>query len=367
VNILKLKKIYRYALLLGFRRALVKAISRSKKNILFKSIFFFDNRSIGLVGCGQFQFSTIAYFLSRGFTNRFLFCYDLDNERAKYLASYYLIKKIPLSLSQINDNKLKVVYIASNHSSHTDYSIFFLNKNINVYCEKPISVSFSQFDSLLYAINKSKAKFYAGYNRPYAPAITYLKNIIKKRKIVNGKFTLNCFVSAHFISKDHWYRNPEEGTRICGNLGHWIDLMIHIYNWRGFIPESYRIQIAYSDEKELDDNIAISITTQEGDITSIIITSRSEPFEGINETINLQFDSVIAKIDDFRNMTIWDSEKLYKKKYYRKNVGHKNSVLQPYISDIRDFKEVIASTELMLHVANMVCEMERERTVKLIR
>ena len=130
--------------------------------------------------------------------------------------------------------------------------------------------------------------------------------------------------------------------------------MIHLYNIRGYIPKFYNVQIAYSSVDEADDNIAIIITTSEGDLTSITITSRTEPFEGINETINLQYGSIIAKIDDFRTLTIWDEAKLTRRKYWPKNTGAKNSILQPFSKDIRNLNEVISSTELMLHVAEMV-------------
>jgi predicted dehydrogenase len=261
----------------------------------------------------------------------------------------------------------ELVYIASNHATHTEYATKFLEKDIDTYCEKPISVSFEEFDSLLNTIKNSKARYFAGYNRPYSPAVKKISMEVKSKENNDGKFSLNCFISAHEIPKDHWYRNPEEGTRICGNVGHWLDLMIHMYNWRGYIPKKFMIQLAYSNMEEPDDNITISITTPEGDITSITITARSEPFEGINETINFQYDTIIAKIDDFRKLTIWDEEKLYNKKYRPKDVGHKRSVMQPFEKDNRDLNEVVASTELMLHITEMVRNTVTEKEIELTR
>lgn len=99
---------------------------------------------------------------------------------------------------------------------------------------------------------------------------------------------------------DHWYRLPEEGTRVCGNIGHWIDLAVHLMKTRGRIPEKFIISISYSDVKDFDDNISITITTNLRDLINIILTARSEPLEGVNETINFQCGNLIAKIDDFR-------------------------------------------------------------------
>lgn len=362
----KINKVIRFSRIYGLKRTLNKIYGRTRRSTIFKPIYFKNHPEIGLIGCGQFQFSTIAYFLSRGWINKFLFCFDTEKSKAKSLARYYSIPNILLNQKDFQIfNNIKLVYIASNHASHATYAIYFLNRNINVFCEKPISVDFNQFEKLTQAITNSNSKFYAGYNRPYSPAILKLKEIARKSKNKNANFTLNYHISAHDIPDSHWYRNPEEGTRICGNVGHWIDLMTHIYNWRGFIPKRYKVQIAYSNILEPDDNITISITTLEGDLTSITITSRTEPFEGINETINFQYDTIIAKIDDFRKITIWNEHKIYKKRYFPKNIGHKRSVMQPFKDSNRALQEVISSTELMLYISEMVKRKESEKSIVL--
>lgn len=364
----KILKVVRYWRIYGLGRTLNKVSGRLRSFNIFKPKFLSRKPTIGLVGCGQFQFSTIAYFVSKGTTNRFLFCYDVELEKAKSLASYYKVPKVVEGYEDVfKQERTELVYIASNHASHLTYAKEFLKKDIDVYCEKPLSVSFDQFDSLLEALKNSDAKFYAGYNRPYSPAVQKIGNQVRAKQNTDGKFSINCFISAHDIPEDHWYRNPEEGTRICGNVGHWLDLMIHMYNWRGYIPKTFKVQIAYSNMEEPDDNITISITTPQGDITSITITARTEPFEGINETINFQYDTIIAKIDDFRKLTIWDEEKLYNKKYRPKDVGHKRSVMQHFEKDNRDLNEVIASTELMLHITEMVRNTVTEKEIELTR
>lgn len=362
-----LVKFTRYVSVYGLSRTLTKVAGRTRVSFLLKKFYFSKVPSIGLIGCGQFQFSTIAYFLSKGVTNRFSFCYDIKQTNSNSIAKYYSIPEVLTNIDQIPKNEFNVVYIASNHASHTDYAIKYLNDSKNVYCEKPISVTFGQFDLLLNAIINNNAKFFAGYNRPYSAAVQEIKKHFLNSDQATGRFTIGCFISAHHLPRDHWYRNPEEGTRICGNVGHWIDLMIHMLNWRGKIPLSFNVQITYSDMNIPDDNISISLTTDYGDLTTITISARSEPFEGINETINFQYDSIIAKIDDFRSITIWNNEKLIRKKYRPKDVGHKRSVMQPFMNDNRELKEVIASTELMLHITDMVKNLETQRKINLTR
>ena len=180
----------------------------------------------------------------------------------------------------------------------------------------------------------------------------HLKKIVGERK---SPITLNCFISGHIIPLDHWYRKPDEGTRVCGNVGHWLDLAVHILNWGLQVPNQWDIQLAYSDTNARDDDISISMTSSEGDLIVIVLTARNEPFEGINETINFQCNQTICKIDDFRDMTIWQGEKLQRKNFWPKDVGHKNAILQPFKSQQpRNYNEVMMSTLLMLHIAEMV-------------
>ena len=178
-----------------------------------------------------------------------------------------------------------------------------------------------------------------------------LKKQIEKK---SGPITLSCFISAHDIPSDHWYRNEKEGSRICGNIGHWIDLAVHILNW-GEMPDQLKISISPSNSKFSDQDLSITITSENEDLIVITFTSRCDPFEGVNESINFQNDNTICKIDDFRNISIWKNENLIKKSYWPKDVGHTEALLQPFREENqRDFNEVIMSTLLMLHIAEMV-------------
>ncbi len=354
---IKLKKLFRFSEIYGLKRALVKAAGRLQKPVFrhfVLGVFLPRKRYVSVIGCGQFSFSTVCYFIYREHGNIFLNSYDIDPKRQDNLSKFYNFKEQAKDAkSLIGNADLKVLYVVSNHASHTQYALEALKKNIDVYIEKPISISWEQFAQLKEAKSKSTSKVYAGYNRPYAKATRKVVSYIADSK---KPLSLNCFISGHLLDADHWYRNPEEGSRICGNLGHWLDLMVHLMHRRGHVPAKYKVLVAYSDINEPDDNIIITLTTEYNDLVSINITSRTEPFEGINETINLQCGNVIAKIDDFRRLSIWQNEKHLLEEYNHKDVGHQTAVNQPFLAQdkIRDWSEVEFSTTLMLHIADMV-------------
>ena len=122
----------------------------------------------------------------------------------------------------------------------------------------------------------------------------------------------------------------------------------------GASPAIVAISIAFSSSTDRDDDLAISLTSETGDLIVIVLTSRAEPFEGINETIVLQKRNVTAKIDDFRAMTLWKGDSVERFRYRPKDVGHEGALLQPFNGKQRDWREVELSTLLMLFIKDMV-------------
>ena len=353
------KKLIRYIFIYGITRAIVKALGRYRiKNITIPSLK--RNKFISVIGCGQFSFSTILYFLWLGNKNNFLDCFDINNTNSNFVKKFYSFDAAPLNYENlINNEKCKLVYIASNHNSHSYYASRCLEKNIDVYVEKPISVNMEQFDNLINCLSNSKAKLYSGYNRPFSPSIRYLGNYI-----TNGPLTLNCFISGHKIEKNHWYRNKDEGTRICGNMGHWIDLSVNLMMKRSMpLPDQFDISIVRANEKEIDDNLTVCFTTNFNDIVTITLSSRYEPFEGIRENINILNGKLSATIDDFRKMVLHYGSVKKVKKYFPKDVGHRMSVMQPFINEKRNFDEVVYSTFIMLKIMDMVQNNILNRTI----
>lgn len=336
----------------GPGRTLFKAAGRLRMNVPFLSLRN-PRPDIGLVGCGQFAFATIGYYLFRTFGRRIASCYDVDASAQQSFERAYGVDGSAKSFAEVlANNSLRTLYIASNHASHADYAVAAIRRDLSVYIEKPIVVRYDQLVALLRAIRESRARVFAGYNRPFSAAIRRLR-----REIVidpAGGFSIQCFVSGHLLAADHWYRRPEEGTRICGNVGHWLDLMVHILSWRG-LPDRLNISLTIADNNEPDDNMVISMSSDRGDVLSVMLTSRCEPFEGINETIHVQHGETICKIDDFQRMTIWQGERRVRKLFWPKDVGHRLAILQPFRDDLaRDWREIVQSTLLMVHITENI-------------
>jgi predicted dehydrogenase len=263
----------------------------------------------------------------------------------------------------LNRPGLRTVYIASNHATHTPYASQALARGFDVYVEKPVAVTHAQLVTLLRAQAASSGRVFAGYNRPFSGAVRDLRAAVRMNPA--SGVTLNCVVVGHMLGPDHWYRRPDEGTRVCGNIGHWLDLLIHVLAWRG-LPDKLRISLSWANDAERDDNVTIVITTDRDDLFSVTLTSRAEPFEGINESILFQHETTSCKIDDFRSMALWQGSRVTTRSYWPKDVGHRLAILQPFRDDARrNWQEVVQSTLLMLHITDMVRNGERHSEMSL--
>ena len=75
----------------------------------------------------------------------------------------------------MQNQEVKLVYIASNHSSHADYAVQLMRFGKNVHIEKPHVVSNNQLTTLMNEYIKKKSKIFLGFNRNQ----TKFTNLIK--------------------------------------------------------------------------------------------------------------------------------------------------------------------------------------------
>ena len=158
----------------------------------------------------------------------------------------------------------------------------------------------------------------------------------------------------HKLASDHWYRKPSEGSRVVGNLGHWIDLSTHLVMARETLPQEFSLTLISANKKHKDDDFVLTIKTDLDDLIVLTFSTRSDPFEGVMENISFQNENIIANIEDFRKMTIWNENTKTTKRFVPKNAGHEQSVLQPFMDKKRDWKELEWSTFIMLKVEEML-------------
>lgn len=357
-----MKRVLRYIKLYGFQRTFVKVLGRLRLNLPLWIILFFPNfnrigKKVVIIGCGHHAYSSVAFYLSKYTKSDIIGVYDTNKHAAESLAKAYNSKFIPIS-EMLNSSEFlpDIAYICTNHASHTDIGRKFLEKGCDVFIEKPISVNNEQITQLSNFFKNNKCqKLYVGYNRPFSPAIKKIKKLTHNK---SNPFILSSFIVGHHIKEDHWYRNEDEGTRVLSNLSHWIDLTVNmLYNKKSNL-DFIDISITYSYEDDYDKNFnepfVINLVSSNNDISTITFTGREEPYEGVNETINFQQDDVLAKIDDYRTMSVWRGDSFKKYRFWPKNNGHRSCIIQPFKANMRPWEESQLTAKLTIFIDGMV-------------
>ncbi len=357
------KKVMRFVGIYGFRRTFVKGISRL--NIAFpirylglKWVSGRGRNRVWMIGSGHHAVSCLAYYAELYGSAKFIGVVDPDPVALKRFCSLY---RVDSCFAKFDDIKYDVfqqgdfVYVASDHHSHAEYAIDLLEKGCVVHIEKPICTDEEQLRRLMRTVINAPGRVVVGFNRPFAEATSDLL-----RHVLSQEGSLSCSwtVLGHKLPADHWYRKQGQGSRILGNLSHWIDYAVFVCFYLKRIPKKISCALVWGDEELPTDNLILSLKTDLGDLYSIHFSSRGEPFEGVRESCIFSRGDVNSVITDFRFQKIEVGNKQHTKKYYPKDVGHKGAALQMFDESFhqRSWDEITASASLILFIERMMIQ-----------
>jgi len=325
----KIKKTLRYIRLYGLSRTLVKIRGQYHMNKRYETLPVFrkkrnENKHIGIIGCGNFSFSNIAYYLRKNYGKVIRGAMDTNINRAvslfeKYSLCYYTedAEKI------ISDPAIDLIFIASNHSTHAEYAIKVLEHNKSVHIEKPHVVNESQLTRLCLAILNSNGKVNLGFNRPLSIIGQRIKKSLDTQ---SGAGVFNWFIAGHEINPDHWYFKAEEGGRILGNLCHWSDFVYNMVSEKNRYP----ITITPTRSEKSDCDIAVTYIFGDGSIAALTFSAKGHTFEGVRERFAAHKGNVLISMDDFKTLVIENIDKKDRLSLSFRDQGHEANIKKSY-------------------------------------
>lgn len=325
----KLKKGLRYIELYGINRTLAKINAQYHMKKKFNKFPEIHERKgskahVGLIGCGKFGYSNIAYYIIKNFGKIIRGAMDIDINKSisvfqKYNTDYYTNEADKI----INDPDINLIFISSNHASHAEYAISALQMGKSVHIEKPHVVSIDQLVRLCIAMQDSKGGVRLGFNRPGSILGEEIKKILLKQ---SGTAMFNWFVAGHEIEDDHWYFAKEEGGRVLGNLCHWTDFILQMVPYEQRFP----ITIIPSRSQKSDCDISVSLVFGDGSIGTITFSAKGHTFEGVREALNAHKGNALIQLRDFKSLRIDIIDKRIKRNLLRRDHGHEQAILNSY-------------------------------------
>lgn len=272
------------------------------------------NKNLIILGCGDYVRSYVIPQIRH--VNKYMLV-DYNAGLAEYIArkngfSCYAADHRNI-LDSLRDVVNPVAIIATYHSTHAEIAkaIYEANKNSSIFIEKPVVVEKEQLTIVKELIQKG-AKIEVGFNRRYIDWVDVVKKLLQNSQ--EPKF-ISINIKEVKINSNHWYLWANQGTRITGNLCHWLDLIVY------WLP--YEIsEITLLNSNINKDSLALGISLSDGSLVNIMVSEEGNSLRGVQENYEIRFGDTTIIINDFLKMTILDKGRVITKVKIRRDKGH---------------------------------------------
>ncbi len=143
------------------------------------------------------------------------------------LSKNFKIKNISTNyLDILNDKGVDTVFISTRHDLHFEIIKNSINKNKNIFVEKPICLKKQELTQIQKLLKEKKSLiFFSGFNRRYSNYAKIMKDFINKQ---DGPVVINYDVNAELLEKNSWIYKKEGGGRNIGEACHFYDLFLYL-------------------------------------------------------------------------------------------------------------------------------------------
>ncbi|KUK13918.1 MAG: Gfo/Idh/MocA family oxidoreductase [Synergistetes bacterium] len=146
--------------------------------------------NVGIVGFGfmgrahTYAYKAIPFFYGRLPINvKLKAVCTLPKEEAEKAALEFGFEKWTTSLEEFFDSGLDIVHVCTPNDTHKEIILRALERNIHIYCEKPLTTSYEDALDILEALKGKKVVHRIGFHSRYYPCAIRAKEIIESGRI----------------------------------------------------------------------------------------------------------------------------------------------------------------------------------------
>ncbi|PIP12951.1 MAG: oxidoreductase [bacterium (Candidatus Stahlbacteria) CG23_combo_of_CG06-09_8_20_14_all_34_7] len=293
-----------------------------KRTFDFQKPFQSSVVRIGIIGSGNFAKTMLFPELKNKSGVEFVSLSTATGLSAEDSRRKFNFSKIGTNSEEvITDKDINLLMVLTRHSSHSSNIIKGLRADKFVYCEKPLALDETELKNIIEAKKVSKGDLFIGYNRRFSPAINKIKNMFSK---INQPKHLYYRVNAGYMEKTNWYNDIEEGNRIVGEAGHFVDTALYLIDSRPRFVTGIYTGISRKDMKTKD-NMNIIIEFENGSVADILYFTfgdKSLPKEYLEISSSMQS----AVLDNFKSLTLFKNGSPSKVVLINKGKGHKEEM-----------------------------------------
>ena len=188
-----------------------------------------------------------------------------------------------------------LVVVATAHDSHSRLACAAVKAGHRVFLEKPPTVTVEDVHQLAAAMRAHPGAIEIGFNRRYHPLVRRARARLARE---SGPTSISCVVKELTFEPDHWYFWPNQGTRITGNLCHWIDLAVYLIDGSP-LPVSITLSPRMpGTEPGSDEERVLTVTFDDGSLLTVLGTTRGDDIRGVQEQMDIRRGHTTISVDD---------------------------------------------------------------------
>ncbi len=203
-------------------------------------------QGVAIIGASVRCLTLIKYLEKFGNDGFVAGIYDLIPQRSQFIINEHNLAqaKVYDSLDgAVNDPGVGAVFVGTPDNAHVEPTLATLKAGRNVYCEKPLSSTLADCDTIISEAKRAKGVFYMGMNLRHAPFYEKMHGLVSSGRL--GK-VLTIEANEYYSGGRTFFRRWNRFRKISGGL--WVTKACHdfdILNW--FAGGNPRQVFAYSN------------------------------------------------------------------------------------------------------------------------
>ncbi|NLG15664.1 MAG: Gfo/Idh/MocA family oxidoreductase [Lentisphaerae bacterium] len=189
-----------------------------------------DRVKVGFIGCGGIAQYHFGHFEKMKEKAQIVAACDLDESRAqKTIERFQGARKYTDYKVMFDKEKLDAVFVCVQPGAHDGMEFIAIEKGINIFCQKPMTLDLSYAKKVLSGIKKKKLISAVGLQCRYADTFDFLKSYFAGRISRNEIAILSCYRLGGFPMVWWWRRMNESGGQAVEQTIHNFDLCRYLF------------------------------------------------------------------------------------------------------------------------------------------
>ncbi len=280
---------------------------------------------MGVIGAGLFGKTVLIPTLSRVPDIKLHTIGTSNGINANHVARKYNFEHITTNYKEILNNKeINSVVILTPHSLHAKMVIESLKSGKHIFVEKPLCINEEELKEITetYQNLEKKPFLMVGYNRRFSPHSEKVKEFLINRK---DPLMIYYRINAGFVPSNHWVHSEEEGgSRIIGEICHFVDLMIYLTGCKPITAYAERVS-GNNKTTVNDDNVSIIIKFSDGSLGNIFYSASGDKAFS-RERVEVYCEGKTLIIQDFKKSQYWLGGKKRNFKTLNQEIGYKEEL-----------------------------------------